>query len=123
MKQRTVAILYGSDKKPKEILDVKTIDSSLVENIERELKIKKEEELAKTNELAKKSIEEKEQQKAKEHIRAIVVAKGYFDNLVDRGLCETTKEFEEMFDNFMLGGRFDESLCPYEFKKAFERVK
>lgn len=123
MKQKTVAILYGSDNQPKEILQVKTIDLGLVENMEKELKIRKEQQSQALNEFTKKQIESQKQQEAKDYIRAIVVAKGYFDNLVDRGLCETTKDFEDMFDKFMLGGRFDESLCPYEFKKAFERVK
>lgn len=123
MKQKTVAILYGSDNQPKEILQVKTIDLGLVENMEKELKAKKEQQNQALNEFAKKQLESQKKQEAKEYVRAIVIAKGHFDNLVDRGICETNKDFEEMFDKFMLGGRFDESLCPYEFKKALERVK
>lgn len=61
----------------------------------------------------------------KEFIQNLFIAKGYFDNLCDRGLCETNETFENMFFEYVDKGiMFDlhsENVPPH-FIKVLERL-
>lgn len=41
---------------------------------------------------------------AKSNAQNLLIAKNYFDNLVDRGICDTNDDFERMFDAFVKEG-------------------
>lgn len=54
-----------------------------------------------------------------------IIAKNYFDNLVDRGLCETNDDFESMFFNFIDKGialDFNSEHIPPQYIKVLERL-
>lgn len=56
---------------------------------------------------------------------AFLIAKNYFDNLCDRGLCETNEYFESMFENYVDKGiMFDlhSEHIPPQFIKVLERL-
>lgn len=62
---------------------------------------------------------------SKQSLSNYIIAKNYFDNLVDRGLCETNDDFEDMFFNFIDKG-IALDLCsehiPPQYLKVLERL-
>lgn len=81
-------------------------------------------EIFERRENAKKvSEEEKTSQFAKDYVRMVMLAKIHFNDFVEKGLCETTEDFELMFKEFVLGSAFDESKAPIMFLKIMERLK
>lgn len=106
------------------VIELKTLPSERVEelkksakehrvNLEKQEREKLEEEQALKENLAKK-----------EYTRLLFLSKLYFDGLVDKGACETTEEFEEHFEQFVLGTiEFKEELAPVSFLTILERVR
>lgn len=63
--------------------------------------------------------------KEKQCLSNYIIAKNYFDNLVDRGLCETNDDFESMFFNFIDKGialDFSSEHIPPQYLKVLERL-
>lgn len=81
-----------------------------------------------------KKLEEEENEKKKQedhyfvlgervYKQNLLVAKVYFDNEVEKGLCETNEKFEEAFNNYVYKGiAFDENIAPKEYLTILERL-
>ena len=53
----------------------------------------------------------------------LLVAKVYFDNEVDKGLCETNEEFEQAFNNYVYKGiALEIEKAPKEYQAILERL-
>ena len=62
---------------------------------------------------------------AKSNAQNLLIAKNYFDNLVDRGLCETNDDFESMFFNYIDKGialDLNSQHIPPHYRKVLERL-
>ena len=118
-KMYMVGIQKNDDGKIKEVFEVKTINEEKFKQLKTEASEHK----------AKVQLEKQEQEKKdklkenKLYIKSIAIAKALFNELVDSGKAETTNEFEEMFDSFILGGSFDTSIAPIKFLNILERLK
>lgn len=106
------------------VIESKTLTSEKVEELKKSAKSYREQQLKLQKE---KDLQEKEKNKIfanKQHIKSVFIAKNYFDNLVDRGLTETSEEFETNFNLFVLGvAELDKTVMPSKFAEILERLE
>lgn len=62
-----------------------------------------------------------QEQKSRSLAFGLIITKTAFNDLVDKGKCETTAEFEKMFDDYLIkNGKYDATLEPVGFRKIKE---
>lgn len=90
---------------------------------------KKESSVVKAKQLEEQNQKEEENKKRFDNLEKssfkqnLLVAKVYFDNEVEKGLCETNEKFEEAFNNYVYKGiAFDKSIAPKEYLTILERL-
>ena len=84
------------------------------------IKAKQAEEQAKKEEENKKRFDNLERYSFKQNL---LIAKVYFDNEVDKGLCETNEEFEQAFNNYVYKGiALEIGKAPKEYQAILERL-
>ena len=84
------------------------------------VKAKQAEEQAKKEEENKKRFDNLERYSFKQNL---LIAKVYFDNEVDKGLCETNEEFEQAFNNYVYKGiALEIEKAPKEYQAILERL-
>lgn len=120
---KTIGVLKDSNGKIALVVDTKTTTltkcrelKAQADNYQQEL------------EIAKNQAEKEQNDKLTELSRKIAqnglfIAKVVFDNLVDRGVFETTEEFESAFVDFVVNGKnIPTIVMPTNYKKLLERV-
>lgn len=62
-----------------------------------------------------------QEQKQRFNALGLILTKTAFNDLVDKGKCETSAEFEKMFDDYLIkNGKYDATLEPVGFRKIKE---
>lgn len=118
-KSYMVAIKKDSSGKVQEVIEVKTINEDTLKQLKSEAS-----NYSSQKQLSEEELNKEEIAKAKRlYIKAVAISKALFNELVDSGKAQTTSEFEEMFDKFILGGAFDESIAPTKYLDILARLK
>ena len=123
-KVETIAIEYNEYNEPVKVLRVKTLNKDLSTSLkEKAIENQKKIEKKKLDYQVSKDLEQ-QNEKTKIDVLKIMLSYSQFTNLVEKGLAETTEEFEQMYQNFLLtGSAFNEELCPIVFATIYGRVK
>lgn len=120
---KSIVVEYNSIGEIVNVFDIKTLSMEQIDEMKNKAKVHKALEEKEKSELQEQIAKEKEIQLEKDYRRSIVIAKLQFDANVDKGLSETTNEFEEHYNRFILGDKFEESKAPIDFLTILERIK
>ena len=114
-----VAVKTDDKGNATEVLEVRNVKVDELNSLKNQVS----EHLAEEQKLAEEQIKAEKLKDNKLYIKAVAIAKTLFNELVDSGKAKTTNEFEEMFDKFILGGSFDESIAPIKYLDILRRLK
>ena len=114
-----VAVKTDDKGNATEVLEVRNVKVDELNALKKQLS----ECSAEKQKLAEEKIKTDKLKDNKLYIKAVAIAKTLFNELVDSGKAKTTDEFEEMFDKFILGGSFDESIAPIKYLDILRRLK
>ena len=114
-----VAVKTDDKGNATEVLEVRNVKGEELNSLKKKVS----EHLAEEQKLAEEQIKAEKLKDNKLYIKAVAIAKTLFNELVDSGKAKTTNEFEEMFDRFILGGSFNESIAPIKYLEILERLK
>ena len=114
-----VAVKTDDKGNATEVLEVRNVKVDELNALKKQLS----ECSAEKQKLAEEKIKTDKLKDNKLYIKAVAIAKTLFNELVDSGKAKTTNEFEEMFDRFILGGSFNESIAPIKYLEILERLK
>lgn len=117
-KVKSVALKYNAKGELVEVLEIKTLTESEI----NELKAKASENKAKIELEQQAKLKNEERRLARLQIALYIVAKSQFNELVESGKTDTTKEFEEMYDNFINGASFVEEIAPLKYREILGRL-
>ena len=123
MNGKLVAILLDESGKCEKVLEVKNL------TFKEYQALKNEESENKTKLLGEKEAERLRELSIEKEIlnlnnNLFHLAKSTFDNFVDRGVCETTNEFEKAyFDLIFSEKEIDPSLYPVDFAKILKEIR
>lgn len=120
---KSVVIVRDSNGKVVNLLEVSTLPVSKINELKNEMEQNKAKALVESKQLLEKETKEKELYKARFERATYILAKQQFNELVEVGKTDTTKEFENMYDEFINGATFNEEIAPYEYKKILGRLK
>ena len=122
MNGKLVAILLDESGKCEKVLEVKNLTFKEYQTL------KNEESENKTKLLGEKEAESLRHLSIEKEIlnlnnNLFHLAKSMFDNFVDRGVCETTNEFENAYFNYVFSGKeIDPALYPNEFAIIYKEI-
>ena len=114
-----VAVKTDDKGNATEVLEVRNVKGEELNSLKKKVS----EHLAEEQKLAEEQIKSDKLKDSKLYIKAVAIAKTLFNELVDSGKAKTTNEFEEMFDKFIIGGSFDESIAPIKYLDILGRLK
>ena len=114
-----VAVKTDDKGNATELLEVRNVKGEELNSLKKQVSGH----LAEKQKLAEEKIKAEKLKDNKLYIKAVAIAKTLFNELVDSGKAKTTNEFEEMFDRFILGGSFDESIAPIKYLDILRRLK
>ena len=115
--------ITDNNNKPTKIIEVKTLTQSAY----KELVKKANENLKELTEQKDKELKESQEKEKILYSRldkmSILLAYLMFNELTERGKVKTTKEFEDMFDLWLIGkAEIVYELCPKEYLNILERL-
>lgn len=106
------------------VFEIKTLKQEQIVALKKQAKENLAKKLEQENEELEIAKQNEKVAKAKEYRRAVILAKLQFNELVESGKSETTEQFENDYDNFvLLGGELDLENAPTDFKTILERVE
>lgn len=116
------AVEYNDQKEPISAIKVATLKESVAKEIVAKVKnhkkaVANQKQRESENELVRNSNIDKKLKN-----QGIIVAYLMFNELVEKGVLETTDRFETMFMGFLYGGEFNGNVAPSSFLKILERV-
>ena len=124
-KKYNVAFINNEKGECVEVMKVKVVGSAEYQQMLKESKKNKELNALENEKVINEQKDNIYQIFEKQCLSNFIIAKNYFDNLVDRGLCETNDDFESMFFNFIDKGialDFNSEHIPPQYLKVLERL-
>lgn len=119
IKTKYCAIKYADNGTCEDILECKNLTEKEYAKLKNQGIEHKQEELKK-EEIVNKRLANIETFLSKHNL---LIAKGIYDNFVDRGLIEDDKEFQDKWYDYVIKGQpLDLEYCPDMFRKIFEFV-
>lgn len=115
---KNVGIIRDEKGKLLHIVEIKVVDKETLNSLRQELAVADKE----REEEKQKLVVEKAKAEYRNNIVKIVVAKQQYNELVECGKIKGNQEFEDMYDDFINGKKFDEEKAPYDFMKILGRL-